>query len=57
MEIMKNFILILFLSILSASLFTSCKDIESPAEKMGEVKFRLSVPDFQDTGRPWVFLI
>jgi hypothetical protein len=54
---MKNFSLILFLSILSASVFTSCKEIESPAAKMGEVKFTLSVPDFQDTGRPWVFLI
>jgi len=49
---MKNFSLILFLSILSASVFTSCKEIESPAENMGEVKFTLSVPDFQNTGRP-----
>jgi hypothetical protein len=46
---MKKFSLILFLSILSASVFTSCKDIESPAEKMGEVKFTLSVPDFKNT--------
>jgi hypothetical protein len=49
---MKNFSLLLLLSILSAIVFTSCKDIESPAAKMGEVKFRLSVPDFQNTGRP-----
>jgi surface protein len=49
---MKNFSLILLLSILSASVFTSCKEIESPAAKMGEVKFTLSVPDFQNTGRP-----
>lgn len=48
---MKNFTLILFLSILSAIVFTSCKDIESPAEMMGEVKFTLSGPDFQNTGR------
>jgi len=52
MEIMKNFSLLLLLSILSAIVFTSCKEIESPAEKMGEVKFTLSVPDFQNTGRP-----
>jgi len=49
---MKNLSLILLISILSASVFTSCKDMESPAEKMGEVKFTLSVPDFQNTGRP-----
>jgi len=52
MEIMKNFSLLLLLSILSAIVFTSCKDIESPAANMGEVKFTLSVPDFQNTGRP-----
>ncbi|MCH6202129.1 DUF285 domain-containing protein [Aquiflexum sp. LQ15W] len=49
---MKKFSLILLISILFASVFTSCKDIESPAENMGEVKFTLSVPDFQNTGRP-----
>jgi hypothetical protein len=49
---MKNYSLILFLSILSAAVFTSCKEIESLAAKMGEVKFRLSGPDFQNTGRP-----
>jgi surface protein len=52
MEIMKNFSLILFLSILSTTVFTSCNDVESPAEKMGVVKFTLSGPDFQNTGRP-----
>jgi surface protein len=49
---MKKFSLILLISILLASAFTSCEDIESPTEKLGEVKFTLSVPDFQNTGRP-----
>jgi surface protein len=49
---MKKFSLILLISLLSAGVFTACKDIESPAAKMGEVKFTLSVPDFQNTGRP-----
>jgi len=49
---MKNFSLILLISILFASVITSCKDIESPAENMGEVKFTLSGLDFQNTGRP-----
>ncbi|MCH6202128.1 DUF285 domain-containing protein [Aquiflexum sp. LQ15W] len=49
---MKKFSLILLISILFASVFTSCKDIESPTGNMGEVKFTLSVPDFQNTGRP-----
>jgi len=49
---MKKFSLILLISILLSIAFTSCKEIESPAAKMGEVKFRLSGLDFQNTGRP-----
>jgi hypothetical protein len=49
---MRNSLLIPSLSPLTAEGFSSCQDMETPAEKMGDVRFTLATFGLQNTGRP-----
>jgi hypothetical protein len=48
---MRNPLLSLILSLLTAVVFTSCNDIDTPAEKTGDVRFTFAAFDFQIMGR------